>query len=225
MTDTIDELLIDVRASTRGFSDDIAQMRRDLDGELVSGFARAGDVLERSLLTAIRRTDPTVLLIDEIDKADVEVEGLLLEVLSDFQVSIPELGTVTANRRPFVLLTSSLAAVLAHQAAERGDGQRAANLLYATTGGGLVFLCIKGYEWSYEISHGMTITANTFWSFYYTAAGIHALHVIAGMILMVITAGWAKKNEHLHRVEIIGVYWHFVDVVWIFLFPLLYIAK
>ena len=125
----------------------------------------------------------------------------------------------------FVLLTSSLAAVLAHQAAERGDGQRAANLLYATTGGGLIFLCVKAYEWSYEISHGMTITANTFWSFYYTAAGIHALHVIAGMVLMVITAGWAKKNEHLHRVEIIGVYWHFVDVVWIFLFPLLYIAK
>ena len=125
----------------------------------------------------------------------------------------------------FVLLTSSLAAVLAHQAAERGDGQRAANLLYATTGGGLIFLCVKAYEWSYEISHGMTITANTFWSFYYTAAGIHALHVIAGMILMVITAGWAKKNEHLHRVEIIGIYWHFVDVVWIFLFPLLYIAK
>ena len=64
-------------------------------------------LLPRPLLTAIRRTDPTVLLIDEIDKADVEVEGLLLEVLSDFQVSIPELGTVTANRRPFVLLTSN----------------------------------------------------------------------------------------------------------------------
>ncbi|GAA1862290.1 MoxR family ATPase [Pseudonocardia alni subsp. carboxydivorans] len=64
-------------------------------------------LLPRPLLTAIRRTDPTVLLIDEIDKADVEVEGLLLEILSDFQVSIPELGTVTANRRPFVLLTSN----------------------------------------------------------------------------------------------------------------------
>jgi MoxR-like ATPase len=48
-----------------------------------------------------------VLLIDETDKADVEVEGLLLEVLSDFQVTIPELGTVTAKRRPFVLLTSN----------------------------------------------------------------------------------------------------------------------
>ena len=53
--DDLDPLLIDVRASTQGFSEDIARMRRDLDGELVSGFARAGDVLERSLLTAIRR--------------------------------------------------------------------------------------------------------------------------------------------------------------------------
>jgi MoxR-like ATPase len=64
-------------------------------------------LLERPLLTAIRRTDPTVLLIDEMDKADVEVEGLLLEVLSDFQVTIPELGTITAARRPFVVLTSN----------------------------------------------------------------------------------------------------------------------
>lgn len=64
-------------------------------------------LLERPLLTAIRRREPTVLLIDEMDKADVEVEGLLLEVLSDFQVTIPELGTITATRRPFVVLTSN----------------------------------------------------------------------------------------------------------------------
>jgi MoxR-like ATPase len=64
-------------------------------------------LLARPLLTAIRRTEPTVLLIDETDKADVEVEGLLLEVLSDFQVTIPELGTVTAARRPTVVLTSN----------------------------------------------------------------------------------------------------------------------
>jgi MoxR-like ATPase len=64
-------------------------------------------LLSRPLLTAIRRTDPTVLLIDETDKADVEVEGLLLEVLSDFQVTIPELGTITAERRPMVVLTSN----------------------------------------------------------------------------------------------------------------------
>ena len=64
-------------------------------------------LLTRPLLTAIRRTAPTVLLIDEVDKTDVEVEGLLLEVLSDFQVTIPELGTIEATQRPIVLLTSN----------------------------------------------------------------------------------------------------------------------
>ncbi len=64
-------------------------------------------LLTRPLLGAIRREEPTVLLVDEVDKTDIEVEGLLLEVLSDFQVTIPELGTVTATRRPFVVLTSN----------------------------------------------------------------------------------------------------------------------
>ena len=64
-------------------------------------------LLTRPLLTAIRREEPTVLLVDEVDKTDVEVEGLLLEILSDFQVTIPELGTVAAVRRPYVVLTSN----------------------------------------------------------------------------------------------------------------------
>jgi len=64
-------------------------------------------LLSRPLLTAIRRTDPTVLLIDETDKADIEIEGLLLEVLSDFAVTVPELGTITAARTPFTVLTSN----------------------------------------------------------------------------------------------------------------------
>jgi MoxR-like ATPase len=64
-------------------------------------------LLTRPLLSAIRRDGPTVLLIDEADKTDVEVEALLLEVLSEFQVTIPELGTVTATRRPFVVVTSN----------------------------------------------------------------------------------------------------------------------
>lgn len=64
-------------------------------------------LLERPLLKAIRAGTPTVLLIDETDKADVEVEGLLLELLSDFQVTIPELGTIAAVRKPYVVLTSN----------------------------------------------------------------------------------------------------------------------
>jgi len=124
-----------------------------------------------------------------------------------------------------VLLTSSLSAVLAHKAAVAGDGPRAFKLLWATIGGAFTFLAVKAFEWTTEIQAGFTITSNTFWSFYYTAAGLHALHVLAGAIIMMIVAADAKKNLELHRVELIGIYWHFVDLVWIFLFPLLYIAK
>ncbi|HEY3747951.1 MAG TPA: MoxR family ATPase, partial [Pseudonocardiaceae bacterium] len=64
-------------------------------------------LLTRPLLTAIRGTEPTVLLVDETDKADLEFEGLLLEVLGDFQVTVPELGTIKATQRPFAVLTSN----------------------------------------------------------------------------------------------------------------------
>jgi MoxR-like ATPase len=73
----------------------------------------AGDIfsedflLTRPLLEAIRSAEPVVLLIDEVDRVEMETEALLLEVLSDFQVSIPELGTITASSRPMVLLTSN----------------------------------------------------------------------------------------------------------------------
>ncbi len=125
----------------------------------------------------------------------------------------------------FVLLTSSFTAVLAHQAAESGQGKKAAKYLLLTMGGALTFLLVKSVEWTIEISHGYTITANTFWSFYYTAAGLHGLHVIAGAIIMGFVAADAWRGKELQRVELIGIYWHFVDLVWIFLFPLLYIAK
>jgi MoxR-like ATPase len=64
-------------------------------------------LLTRPLLAAIRSPEPVVLLVDEVDRLDVETEALLLEVLSDYQVSIPELGTVVARRRPLVFLTSN----------------------------------------------------------------------------------------------------------------------
>jgi MoxR-like ATPase len=76
-------------------------------------------LLTRPLLTAIRNDGPTVLLIDEVDKTDVEFEGLLLEVLSDFQVTVPELGTVEASRRPLVILTSNAARELSEAVKRR----------------------------------------------------------------------------------------------------------
>lgn len=64
-------------------------------------------LLTRPLLEAIRSTEPVVLLIDEVDRVEVETEALLLEILSDYQVSIPELGTITARQIPLVFLTSN----------------------------------------------------------------------------------------------------------------------
>lgn len=134
-------------------------------------------------------------------------------------------NVIAGSINTFALLTSSLAAVLAHQAAETHQNEKAFKLLWGAIGGGLIFLMVKSFEWSNEIMHGFTITTNQFWSFYYTAAGIHGLHVIAGMVAMGLISMDVKKGLNLHRVEIAGMYWCFVEIVWIFLFPLLYIAK
>lgn len=134
-------------------------------------------------------------------------------------------NTVAGGINTFVLLTSSLMIVLAHYHAERKEALAAFKYIWLTIGGGLTFLVIKAIEWTNEIMHGFTIKANLFWSFYYTAAGIHASHVIAGIAIMAIISLDVLKSKNLHRVELIGLYWHFVDIVWIFLFPLLYIAK
>jgi MoxR-like ATPase len=81
---------------------------RDAGWEEVKGDIFGEDfLLSRPLLTAISAEQPVVLLIDEIDKTDQEFEAMLLEVLSDFQISIPELGRVEARTRPLVLLTSN----------------------------------------------------------------------------------------------------------------------
>jgi cytochrome c oxidase subunit III len=164
--------------------------------------------------------------------SEVVIFGGLLGSYVMHRIGHPEWAAAAAHTNTWigafntlVLLTSSFTAVLAHQAAEAGDGKKAAKFLALTMGGALTFVVVKATEWSIEISHGYTISANTFWSFYYTAAGLHALHVIAGAIIMGFVAVDAYRGRELQRVELIGIYWHFVDVVWIFLFPLLYIAK
>jgi MoxR-like ATPase len=86
----------------------------DLDGERAATWESLEEdlfseefLLTRPLLEAIRATDPVVLLVDEVDRLEIETEALLLEVLSDYQVSIPELGTISANQIPLVFLTSN----------------------------------------------------------------------------------------------------------------------
>ncbi len=134
-------------------------------------------------------------------------------------------NVIAGSINTFLLLTSSLFIVLAHNAAEKGQGKKAFKYIWLTILGGLGFLIVKSIEWTGEITHGFTIFKSVFWGFYYTAAGLHALHVIGGLVIMAIISFDAFKGKNLQRVELIGLYWHFVDIVWIFLFPLLYIAK
>jgi MoxR-like ATPase len=91
------------------------QAERNLrDGDSAAGWSDIEDdlfseefLLTRPLLEAIRATEPVVLLIDEVDRVEIETEALLLEILSDYQVSIPEFGTVSATQIPLVFLTSN----------------------------------------------------------------------------------------------------------------------
>jgi heme/copper-type cytochrome/quinol oxidase subunit 3 len=157
--------------------------------------------------------------------------GVLVSYLMH-RLGHPEWGEQAAHTKlwmgafnTLVLLSSSLSAVLAHQAAEAGNGPKAARLLWLTIAGGATFLIVKSFEWTGEIREGFVIQSGGFWSYYYTAAGLHAFHVFAGMCVMAWVASTAARNQELQRVENVGIYWHFVDIVWIFLFPLLYIAK
>lgn len=127
----------------------------------------------------------------------------------------------------FVLLTSSLTVVEAHAAAEKNQQSRARQFMLATVLLGLTFLCIKGFEYTGEFEEGLTPWAGRFWSFYYTMTGLHGFHVLIGIIInftLFLAVGGGRWNKLKHRIEYAGLYWHFVDVVWIFLFPLLYLS-
>lgn len=135
----------------------------------------------------------------------------------------------------FVLLTSSYFAVKAHEAALKEDTGKITLFITSTIVCALMFLAIKSIEYTHEIQHGFTLPGNdlvaqgnmigsTYWAFYYIMTGLHGLHVIAGAIILLVIMLQARKGKNLHRVELGGMYWHMVDIVWIFLFPLLYIA-
>ena len=128
-----------------------------------------------------------------------------------------------------VLVTSSLTMILALSAVRSARRGRAANFLFLTVLLGLTFLGVKSIEYSGEITEGFTPESGMFWSFYYLMTGLHGLHVLAGIVLnatlyVAAARGALWSNDHEERVEFAGLYWHFVDVVWIFLFPLLYLA-
>jgi cytochrome c oxidase subunit 3 len=139
-------------------------------------------------------------------------------------VSVP-----LATLNTVVLIASSVTMVLAWSALKAGSLRRYRLFMALTLAGGAVFLVVKGLEYGDKFSHGLYPSTNNFLGLYFTLTGLHAIHVIGGLVVNAFLLGpgtrmWADEPERFtNRVEVAGIYWHFVDLVWIFLFPVLYL--
>ena len=127
----------------------------------------------------------------------------------------------------FVLLMSSLTMVLAVSAIERGDHQRLRVWLGATALLGATFVAGQVYEFTVFVREGLGFTTSRFSSAFYTLTGFHGIHVTVGIIMLVslvLLSLRGKLPEHRSEtVEVVGLYWHFVDVVWILIFAIVYL--
>jgi cytochrome c oxidase subunit 3 len=136
-----------------------------------------------------------------------------------------------------VLLTSSLLAAMAVSAIQRNDRRLAILLLAGTVLCAVTFMVIKYLEWSAKIRHGIfpgspQLAAgppgeSVFFSLYYLTTGIHGLHVLIGATLLTWVALKVKRNA-VHSGDFVllensALYWHLVDLIWIFIFPLYYL--
>jgi heme/copper-type cytochrome/quinol oxidase subunit 3 len=141
----------------------------------------------------------------------------------------PILNIPVTSASTFVLLMSSLFMVLAHSAVVRGDRKYSKIWLLATAAAGATFLSFQAYEFTSFVHEGLTITTNLFGSTFFVLTGFHGAHVAAGVLWLVtllfidIKRGLAPRDAI--NVDICALYWHFVDVVWIAIFALVYLIK
>ena len=127
----------------------------------------------------------------------------------------------------FVLLMSSLTMVLAVSAAHRHDHDRTRTWLTVTALLGATFVGAQVYEFTSFYHEGLGYTTSLFSSSFYTLTGFHGVHVSVGIVMLLSLAGMIGRSrvpgDKAEVVEMIGLYWHFVDVVWIIIFTLVYL--
>ena len=122
-----------------------------------------------------------------------------------------------------LLISSSLTMALGVLAGQKKETAKQRLMLLLTAIMGTMFLCLKSYEYSLKIRDGFYPNHDLFFAFYWTLTAIHGVHILAGVIPILALWWYAKKRDVSRETEMIGLYWHFVDLVWIFLFPLLYL--
>ena len=139
------------------------------------------------------------------------------------------LNVPLATVNTVVLISSSVTMVMAWASLMRKDFSKYRLFMGSTVALGLVFLVIKYIEYSDKLSHHLYPSTSTFLAIYFTLTGLHALHVLGGMVVNAYflfpgAKMWKTAPRQLtNRVETAGLFWHFVDLVWIFLFPVLYL--
>ena len=147
---------------------------------------------------------------------------------SQWPVVVDVLNVPLVAGNTFILIVSSVTMVLAFASIESGDQRRLRQYLIATAVLGSVFLSIQAVEWRELLAEGTTVSTSLFGSTFFTLTGFHGLHVLGGVLFMLYVVARAyqgryTKEEH-GGVELMGLYWHFVDVVWIFLFTIVYLV-
>jgi heme/copper-type cytochrome/quinol oxidase subunit 3 len=129
----------------------------------------------------------------------------------------------------FVLLMSSLTMVLALAAIQRGNMSKTRLWLATTASLGMFFVGFQVYEFSHFVHEGLTLSTNLFGSTFFVLTGFHGAHVTVGVIwlwtLFFLTFNKRIGPKNDLDVEICGLYWHFVDVVWIAIFTLIYLLQ
>jgi heme/copper-type cytochrome/quinol oxidase subunit 3 len=127
----------------------------------------------------------------------------------------------------FVLLMSSLTMVLSHSALMRSDYRRSRIWLMATALLGATFISGQVYEFTAFYREGLGFTTNIFSSAFYTLTGFHGVHVTIGIIMLLSLFVQSLRGRlpvgNAERLEIVGLYWHFVDVVWVVIFVVVYL--
>jgi cytochrome c oxidase subunit 3/cytochrome o ubiquinol oxidase subunit 3 len=125
------------------------------------------------------------------------------------------------------LLSSSATITFAVRALARGRMNLFGIWWFVTIALGALFLAGTAQEWGRLIQKGLTINTNLFGTTFYSLVGLHASHVVVGLlaltIVLLFALGGAVKSEHAERIEVLALYWHFVDAVWVVVFTVVYI--
>ena len=140
-----------------------------------------------------------------------------------------ELNVWLGMANTFILIGSSVTMVMSWANFKMGNFSKGRMFLLLTFVLAGIFLVNKYFEYSDHFARGEGPSHSTFLAIYYTLTGLHGLHIIGGMVVMAYllvpgTGLWKRNPEqYTGRIEYTGLYWHFVDLVWIFLFPVLYL--